>query len=327
MNLSEIIAGDLAAGLRGNKVLGIDIGSRTGKAVLIHDDQLYTALTPTGIDMQDTADELLNEILDKSELQRSQIDYIVGTGYGRVALRFDDIPSQIVTEISCHAMGAHYLNPGVRTIIDIGGQDSKAIRVDPDTGKVVAFVMNDKCAAGTGRFLERVANLLDLSIDELGAEAVKAVSPTHITSQCVVFAESEAISLRARGESKEDITAGIHLATARRVRNLLKRLGFEPDLVFSGGVSNNIGMKKALEELLEAPITEVKLDTIYAGALGAAIHARDFLESGKSGKAGEKEDLRLDLSGLEKRIREREDLLIHSQETKKSRVFVHLHSS
>jgi len=317
MNLSEIIAGDLAAGLRGNKVLGIDIGSRTGKAVLIHDDQLYTALTPTGIDMQDTADELLNEILDKSELQRSQIDYIVGTGYGRVALRFDDIPSQIVTEISCHAMGAHYLNPGVRTIIDIGGQDSKAIRVDPDTGKVVAFVMNDKCAAGTGRFLERVANLLDLSIDELGAEAVKAVSPTHITSQCVVFAESEAISLRARGESKEDIAAGIHLATARRVRNLLKRLGFEPDLVFSGGVSNNIGMKKALEELLEAPITEVKLDTIYAGALGAAIHARDFLESGKSGKAGEKEDLRLDLSGLEKRIREREDLLIHSQETKK----------
>ncbi len=136
--------------------------------------------------MQDTADELLNEILDKSELQRSQIDYIVGTGYGRVALRFDDIPSQIVTEISCHAMGAHYLNPGVRTIIDIGGQDSKAIRVDPDTGKVVAFVLNDKMRGGRG-VLEEWQLLTEL--DDWG-EAVKAVSQHKQPVE--VFAESKA---------------------------------------------------------------------------------------------------------------------------------------
>jgi predicted CoA-substrate-specific enzyme activase len=317
MYLSDIIDKDLAAGLRGAKVLGIDIGSRTGKAVLIDDEQFFTALTPTGIEMQETAEELLAEILKNSGRQRSEIAYVVGTGYGRVALNFTDIPTQIVTEISCHAMGYHYLHPQTKTIIDIGGQDSKAIKIDPETGKVVEFVMNDKCAAGTGRFLERVANLLDFTIDELGAEAVKSTEPTHISSQCVVFAESEAISLRAKGASRGDIAAGIHLATARRVCSQLRHVGLEPDLGFSGGVANNEGMKKALEDLLQAPIAEVKLDTIFAGALGAAIYAREFLATNAAPQQVSAPWEPLDLSELETKIKQRQDAFINGNGGKK----------
>ncbi|MEM5768909.1 MAG: acyl-CoA dehydratase activase, partial [Bacillota bacterium] len=197
--------------------------------------------------------------------------------YGRISLDFGDISHKIVTEISCHAMGAHALNTNVRSIVDIGGQDSKAIRVDPRNGKVIEFIMNDKCAAGTGRFLEKVAQLLDLTTEELGNEALQATKPSDISSQCVVFAESEVISLKAKGEKRADIAAGIHVATARRVRNLFNRIGLEPDLVFSGGVSNNVGMKKAIEQVLGHAISEVKMDTIYAGALGAAVLAQKSL--------------------------------------------------
>ncbi len=312
MKLATIIGDKLAEGLSGANVLGIDIGSRTGKAVLISNDRLYSAAAATGINMQETADELFEELLQLSGLRRCDISYIVGTGYGRVALSFPDIPHQIVTEISCHSLGAYYLNPNVRTIIDIGGQDSKVIKVDPASGRVLEFVMNDKCAAGTGRFLERVASLLDLSIDELGQESVKSENPSDISSQCVVFAESEVISLRARGEARKDIAAGIHLAAARRIRNLLKRLGCEPELVFSGGVSNNIGMKKAIENLLGQKIAAVKLDTIFAGALGAAIHAYKYFESGTGQKAGNNSTYKLDLTDLENRIAKQQELLITS---------------
>lgn len=257
-----------------DKVIGLDLGSRTGKAVLLADNRLYTATTPTGVYMQETADKLLKKLFKQSGLQLSDIRHIVGTGYGRISLQFENTPHEIVTEISCHALGAHFLNPKVKTIVDIGGQDSKAIRVDPRNGKVAEFIMNDKCAAGTGRFLEKVAHLLDITLEELGQEALKADAPADISSQCVVFAESEVISLKAKGISRANIAAGIHIATARRVRNLLNRIGLEPDLVFSGGVSNNLGMRKALEELLGVSISQVKLDTIYAGALGAALFAQ-----------------------------------------------------
>lgn len=255
-------------------VIGIDIGSRTGKAVLLHDGHLYTAITPTGVHTQETADKLFGKLIKQTKLAQADIDYIVGTGYGRVSLEFGEVPHKIVTEISCHAMGAHVLNANVRSIVDIGGQDSKAIRVDPKTGKVVEFIMNDKCAAGTGRFLEKAAALLDLTTEELGAESLKATKPSDVSSQCVVFAESEVISLKARGATRADIAAGIHIATARRVRNLFNRLGLEEELVFTGGVSNNAGMKKVLEEILGHKISEVKLNTIYAGALGAAVIAQ-----------------------------------------------------
>ena len=229
--------------------------------------------------MQETADELLDRLLLKTHLKRRDIAFIVGTGYGRISLAYDDLPYQVVTEITCHAMGAHAVLPRTRTIIDIGGQDSKAIKIDRGTGKVVEFVMNDKCAAGTGRFLEKAAVLLDLRLDELGEVALQADAPASISSQCVVFAESEMISLRARGERHKDgaaranIAAGIHFASARRVKSLLARVGTEPDLVFTGGVANNAAMRFALETLIGAKFVSAPMDMIYAGALGAAVHA------------------------------------------------------
>lgn len=317
MKIAEVIDQTLISNITGATVVGIDIGSRTGKAVLFTGDELYAVQTPTGIEMQETSDELLSELLEKSGLKRSDISYIVGTGYGRVAMSFPDIPHQIVTEISCHAMGAHYLNAGIKTIIDIGGQDSKGIKVDPETGRVIEFVMNDKCAAGTGRFLEKVAQLLDLDLSELGEAAIKATKPSEISSQCVVFAESEVISLRAKGATQEDIAAGIHMATARRVRNLISRIGLEPGLAFSGGVSNNVGMKKAIEDLLEHPISEFKLDAIYAGALGAAVHAQNYQATGYRSDQDDNSGFNLDLTDLENRIAKQQETIITGVDGKK----------
>lgn len=258
---------------------GLDIGSRASKGVLLTDGEIYTALIPTGLFMQETADELLTRLLSSSSLKRKDIGRIVSTGYGRIALKFDDIPYEVVTEISCHAMGAHVLHPKTRTIIDIGGQDSKAIKLDTGTGKVVEFVMNDKCAAGTGQFLEKAAALLGLNLNQLGEAALASTDPATISSQCVVFAESEMISLRAKGGRENDrrtvadIAAGVHYSAGRRVRNLLGRVGTEPELIFTGGVSNNVGMRRVLEELIGAPFTATKFDMIHAGALGAAVYA------------------------------------------------------
>lgn len=285
--IAEVLDKKLVSTITNDVVIGIDIGSRTGKAVLLADGKLYTAITPTAVFTQQTADKLFGILLKQTGFKHADIQYIVGTGYGRISLNFGEIPHKIVTEISCHAMGAHVLNANVRSIVDIGGQDSKAIRVDPKNGKVVEFIMNDKCAAGTGRFLEKVAQLLDLTTEDLGREALKATKPSDISSQCVVFAESEVISLKAKGEKRADIAAGIHIATARRIRNLFNRIGLEPDLVFTGGVANNAGMKKAVEEVLGHAISEVKLDTIYAGALGGAVIAQKTLAAA----AAEKEDL------------------------------------
>ena len=285
MKIVEVLDKKVGSTITPDRVIGIDIGSRTGKAVLFADGKLYTAITPTAVFTQQTADKLFSQLLKQTGLQHSDITYIVGTGYGRIALNFGEITHKIVTEISCHAMGAHALNTKVRSIVDIGGQDSKAIRVDPKNGKVVEFIMNDKCAAGTGRFLEKVAGLLDLTTEELGQEALKATKPSDISSQCVVFAESEVISLKAKGEKRADIAAGIHIATARRVKNLFNRIGLEADLVFSGGVSNNVGMKKALEEVLGHKFSEVKLDAIYAGALGAAVIAQKSVVAERAEKA------------------------------------------
>jgi len=276
MIASEVLADEKVSDLKDVPVLGIDVGSRQAKAVLIRGGEIHTAITASGVDAQETADRLLRKVVKSTGIQRQDIAWIVGTGYGRIALAFDDIPSEVVTEISCHAMGSHWLNAGTKTIIDIGGQDSKAIKVDPDNGRVVEFVMNDKCADGTGRFLEKIAELLDYPLGELGSKALQSTKKIEISSQCVVFAESEVISLKAKGERREDIAAGIHFASARRVRNLVNRLGLEPQLVFSGGVSNNLGMKFALEELIGHPIQTTKIDMVYAGALGAAIFAQKY---------------------------------------------------
>jgi (R)-2-hydroxyacyl-CoA dehydratese activating ATPase len=282
MLASEVLDDGKVSELRGGNVLGIDVGSRQAKAILIHGDEIHTAITASGVDAQETADRLLRKVVKQTGIARDEISAVVGTGYGRIAIGFDDIRSEVITEISCHALGAHWLNAGTRTIIDIGGQDSKAIKVDPDTGRVVEFVMNDKCAAGTGRFLEKIAELLGFTLEELGPKALEADRRVEISSQCVVFAESEVISLKAKGERPENIAAGIHFASARRVRNLVNRLGLEPQLVFSGGVSNNLGMKRALEEVIGHPIQTTKIDMTYAGALGAAVFAQRLSETARA---------------------------------------------
>ena len=166
MKANDVFGDDLVATLPQTTTIGVDIGSRQAKAALIGGGSVHTAITASGVDLQETADRLVNRLLRQAGATRDDLGFVVGTGYGRIALSYEDVPTTIVTEISCHAMGAHALNCGTRTIIDIGGQDAKAIRVDPENGRVIEFIMNDKCAAGTGRFLERIAELLGYTLEE-----------------------------------------------------------------------------------------------------------------------------------------------------------------
>ena len=257
-------------------VAGIDIGSRTAKWVIVNGETVHSFLTATGLDMQETANGILAELLKKSGHTYNEIAYIVGTGYGRVSINFEKIPTKVITEISCHGKGAHYLHPATRTIVEMGGQDCKAIRLDKD-GNVTDFNMNDKCAAGTGRFLEIIANNFQIKLEELGPLSLAATDYVPISSTCTVFAESETISLLARGENKGNIVKGIHYSIANRIAGMFSRVGVESDVFFSGGVAKNIGMKAVLEETLKARI--VTLDTFdpqLVGALGAAIFAREL---------------------------------------------------
>jgi (R)-2-hydroxyacyl-CoA dehydratese activating ATPase len=254
--------------------VGIDIGSRQSKAVMLTAEHVHTVITASGVHPHETAQRLVNKLLILAALPRSDISMIAGTGYGRIALQFDDIPAEVITEITCHAMGAHYLNSDTRTIIDIGGQDCKAIKLDTSNGRVTEFAMNDKCAAGSGRFLEKTAEMLGYQLEELGARAMASTKELQMSSQCVVFAESEIVSLKAKGEKGEDIAAGVHFAIARRVCNLVNRIGLDPELAFSGGVSNNVGVKHALESLLKRPFVTPRLNAVFAGCLGAAVIAQ-----------------------------------------------------
>lgn len=274
--LKDVLDDKYAHALDNYSSVGIDIGSRGSKAVLLFKGNLYTVLVPSGVSSKETSIQLLEKLLEESGATREDLKGIVGTGYGNVAMDFGNIPFKPVTEISCHAMGAHYLHAATKTVIDIGGQDSKAIKINHNDGKVIDFIMNDKCAAGTGRFLEKVAQILNIPLDEFGSVVCTSNNPSDISSQCVVFAESEVISLRATGTPKEDIAYGIHLASARRVQSLLKKTGFEKDILFTGGVSNNTGMRRALKEIIGEELATTKLDTVYAGALGAAVFAGEL---------------------------------------------------
>lgn len=283
-------------------VIGIDIGSRQSKAVLLHSGQIYTQLIPTGYFVKKTADELLEALLEQSNLKRENIDYIVGTGYGRIALEFDEIPNKVVTEISCHGLGAHYLGDDIHTIIDIGGQDSKVIKIDPVSGKVLDFVMNDKCAAGTGRFLEKIAGVLGYDVTRIGEVSLESNNPAFISSQCVVFAESEVISGLASGNSVSNLAAGIHQSVAKRVNTLLNRVGIERNVLFTGGVSNNAGIIKAFEDILGFPVETAKIDTVYAGAIGAALYAAQYAVSKKEFDNAEATTFQLDLTDLQNAV-------------------------
>ncbi len=272
--IADVIAPEKLKDMQAVTTVGIDIGSRQSKAVMVSGDYVHTAITASGVHPAQTAARLVDKLLKAASLSRANIAQICGTGYGRIALQFDDIPAEVITEITCHAMGAHHLHAGTRTIIDIGGQDCKAIKVDTRNGRVTEFAMNDKCAAGSGRFLEKTAEMLGYQLAELGDRAMASKKKIDMSSQCVVFAESEIVSLKARGETGEDIAAGVHFAIARRVCNLVNRIGLDPELIFSGGVANNVGVKHALESLLRRPFVTPRLNTVFCGALGAAMIAQ-----------------------------------------------------
>ena len=211
-------------------------------------------------------------------VERSQVAYVVGTGYGRYKVTFGDTQ---VTEISCHARGGQYLFPQTRTVLDIGGQDTKAIKLGAE-GQVLDFCMNDKCAAGTGRFLGAAAMALDIPLGELGPLALVAKNPVKITTTCTVFAETEIINWLARGKKVEDVLMGVHQAIATRSISLLRRVGVEDEVTFTGGVTRNIAMVQILEEMLETHLN-VSEEAHYMGAIGASLFA---LEKAMAGAAG-----------------------------------------
>ena len=250
-------------------VAGVDIGASTAKAVILSNHEVLSfAIRLTGHNVALAGESVLKEALAKKSLSFDALRCIISTGYGRRAVSF---AHKALTEIVCHAAGVNSMMPGARTIIDIGGQDSKVIRIDQG-GQVMNFVMNDKCAAGTGRFLEVIAGVLDLTITEAGATSLNSKDPCKIGSTCTIFAESEVISLRAEGRSREDLLAGINKAMAHRVAIMGKSIGFKTDVVFSGGVAKNLGIKKAMEETIGLPVL-VPDEPQIIGALGAAILA------------------------------------------------------
>ncbi|HSP06550.1 MAG TPA: acyl-CoA dehydratase activase [Acidobacteriota bacterium] len=254
---------------------GVDVGSTQTKAVILNDRRKVVAssLIPTGAYVTQAAERAFQETLQKAGVRRKEIGCVVGTGYGRYKVTFGDLQ---ITEISCHARGAHFLFPGTRTVIDMGGQDSKAIKVGKD-GDVTDFQMNDKCAAGTGRFLAAAAEVLGLSLDEIGEVSLKAKTPVRLSSVCAVFVESDIMSYLAQNKTVEDILGGVHSAIAARTVSLVRRVGVENQITFTGGVARNIGMIRALEEKLQLKLN-VSDDSHFAGAIGAAIFALERTE-------------------------------------------------
>ena len=249
---------------------GIDAGSRSIKAVLFDTRRaeiISSGLADQGVEQERLATELFEKLLRDAALQRSQISGIVATGYGRNAIRFAD---KTITEITCHACGVHRLAPDARTIIEIGGQDSKVICLE-DGGRVRDFAMNDRCAAGTGRFLEMVATRLDMNWEKLSELAQQSKKPALISNMCVVFAETEIIGLLAEGKPLPDVVAGVQKAIATRVSALAGRAIASP-VCFTGGVALQPGMARALEEVLSRPVRVVPQPQ-FTGALGAAVLA------------------------------------------------------
>jgi predicted CoA-substrate-specific enzyme activase len=250
--------------------VGIDVGSITAKAAVVKDGTVVSnKIILTGYNARHAGEKVFEAIVKESGLDRSAVDRIISTGYGRNSVA---IAAKAVTEITCHAMGAHFLNPAVRSVIDIGGQDSKAIAID-ESGNVRDFSMNDKCAAGTGRFLEVMARALEVLIEDFGHFSIKADRPSKISSLCTVFAESEVISLISKGEKRENIIAGIHESIAARVVAMANRTGLKAPIMMTGGVAKNIGVVKALEKKLGHPI-DVSPQSQVTGAIGAALLAQ-----------------------------------------------------
>ena len=249
---------------------GIDIGSTITKIVILDELRILSSVTvPTGAEHRRLAHQIMNDALTNCSLSFEQIDHIVATGYGRINVPFAD---KQVTEITCHMRGINWLLPGVRTIIDIGGQDSKGIKVRD--GKLVDFIMNDKCAAGTGRFFEVIADVLGVRLEEIGEMSLRSKNPAQISNLCTVFAEQEALLRLSEGTSVDDILAGIHKANATRIYAMVGKINIEKDVAITGGGAMNIGLVKALEQKIGFPVVTPP-EPLITGALGAALIARE----------------------------------------------------
>jgi predicted CoA-substrate-specific enzyme activase len=258
---------------------GLDIGSTITKIVIKNETEICsTVIKPTGAEHRRLAHKIMEEALEGANLSFDKIDYIVATGYGRINVPFADIQ---VTEITCHMRGVNWLFPDVKTIIDIGGQDSKGIKVA--NGKLVNFVMNDKCAAGTGRFLEVISEVLGVKLEDIGEISLRSTNPADISSICTVFAEQEALIRLSEGVPIEDILAGIHKANASRIYSMVRKIKIEREVAITGGGAKNIGLWKALEEKIGFPVV-VPPEPLITGALGASLIA-----SGKAGKMSAEE--------------------------------------
>jgi predicted CoA-substrate-specific enzyme activase len=256
---------------------GVDVGAITAKAAIFGSEErglLATAAILAGYDRAAAALQVLDQALAQAGLTREQVSCLVATGYGRVQVAG---ASRTVTEITCHARGAHYLCPDVHTVIDIGGQDSKGIAVGA-AGRVLDFVMNDKCAAGSGRFLEVMAHALEVELANFGELALSTSRRAKISSTCTVFAESEVVTHLAAGVPRAEISAGIHEAIATRIATMVGRIPVRDTVVLTGGVARNAGVARMLEEKLGHRIT-VPEQAQLAGAIGAALVARDQRET------------------------------------------------
>ena len=256
-------------------VAGCDIGSLTAKAVLMQNEEiLSTAMIRSTPNPQESAKRVMNSAIEAAGLSMDDISYAVGTGYGKSQISFVD---SVESEIACHGRGAWWNVPSIRTVIDIGGQDAKAIRVD-EHGNVTRYSYNDKCAAGTGRFLEVIAEALDVELEKMGELSLKSTEKVNISNQCVVFAETEVVSLINEGKEVADIINGLSRAMANRAASLAKGIGVEPNVAFTGGVAKNGGVARALEQALGHPLIELNIDPQINGALGAALMAQEKLK-------------------------------------------------
>ncbi|MFQ6001338.1 MAG: benzoyl-CoA reductase, bzd-type, subunit Q [Anaerolineae bacterium] len=260
---------------------GVDVGSVSSQAVIMTDGRLFAySNMRTGSDSPDSARKAMNWALEDTGLTLEHIQYVVGTGYGRVNVPF---ANRAITEIACHARGANYIyGPTVRTVLDMGGQDCKAIHCD-ERGKVTAFLMNDKCAAGTGRGMEVFADLLAVPIEEIGERSLDVdEEPPPVSSTCVVFAKSEATALLREGWPKNKVLAAYCSAMAHRVVTLLERIGVEEDFAITGGISKNIGVVKRIEDELGINSLATEYDPQIAGAIGAALFAEALVKKERS---------------------------------------------
>jgi len=258
---------------------GVDVGSTQTKAVILDEDAKIVgrSLIDTGANVIKAAESSFVSALREQGIDEEEIEYVVGTGYGRYRVTFGNTQ---VTEISCHGRGAVHLFPNTKTVLDMGGQDTKAISVNAE-GEIVDFCMNDKCAAGTGRFLGAAAAALDIPIGDLGPISLKSTKPIKISTTCTVFAESEVLAWIGKGKKIEDILWGVHKSIAARSAGLMRRVGVNDEITFTGGVSLNEGMIKALEDRLEKSMN-VSDDCHYMGAIGAAMFALDHVMTGRT---------------------------------------------